>query len=423
MLGSPWCGTVDGMTADTGLVTAGVARYAARLHAVAGARHHVASPLGAWLLLALAGPASSGTDRDALTEVLGCDVASAASMAASLLADPHPLVAGAAAVWTAPGFADTAEFRRWLNGLPAVVSTGELPGQPGLDAWARQHTFGLIETFPLDADQAVLVLATALATRVSWEQPFELAPADALGSSSPWARELGHVLRTPNGPGVRGHVQFIAPTPDDGDVIVHGGTAVGGLLVVSVAARPEVPAGRVLAIAYDIGHRLAVGAPVARRDLASLPLGDGPLWGLREVMAPADSCSAVLPAWSASSRQDLTDPTLGFAAAVRGLVPGAEQWDARQAAMARYSRTGFEAAATTAMAARVAARVPAPHRVAELRFASPYAVVAVATEPATGGYRPPAAVSPWSGLPVFSAWVCQPDDTDTDDPGPAGIPL
>ena len=411
------------MTADTSLLAGPVARYAARLHAIAGPRHHVVSPLGAWLLLALAGPAAAGPDRDALTEVLGCDVGSAASAAADLLADPHPLVASAAATWTARGFEGTPEFRRWLHGLPAEVSTGALPGQPALDAWAREHTFGLIDTFPLDADSAVLVLATALATKVSWERPFVLAPASALGSASPWSRELGQVLRTPRGPDVRGHLQFIAMTPDDGDVIVHCATAAGGLGVVSVAAPPEVPAGRVLAIAYDIAHRLAVGAHVARRDLASLPLGDGPLWSLQEVMAPADGCTAVLPAWSASTRQDLTDPTLGFAAAVRGLVPRAEQWGARQAAMARYSQTGFEAAAATAMVARVAARLPVRHRMAELRFGIPYAVVAIATEEGAGRNGPPAAAGPWTGLPVFSAWVSQPEDADTDDPAAAGRQL
>jgi hypothetical protein len=407
------------MTSDVGFVAGAVARYAGRVHAIAGVRHHVASPLGAWLLLALAGPASTGADRKALTDVLGCDVGAAAAAAAGMLADPHPLVAGAAAVWTAAGFGGTAEFRRWLAELPATVSTGELPGQPALDAWAREHTFGLIDTFPVEAGRAVLILATALATKVSWEMPFVLAPASALGSASPWARELGRVLHTPTGPGARGHVQFIAATPDTGDVIVHGATAAGGLIVVSVGAEPGVPAGRVLATAHDIGHRLAVGAPVARRDLADLPLGDGPLWRLQELMAPADTCTAVLPAWSASSRLDLTDPALGFAAAARSLIPDAENFDARQAAMARYTRIGFEAAAVTAIAIRSAARIPARHRVAELRFGHPYAVVAVATDPAAARGQTRPAVSPWHGVPVFSAWVSEPDDAAGDDPLPA----
>jgi hypothetical protein len=40
-------------------------------------------------------------------------------------------------------------------------------------------------------------------------------------------------------------------------------------------------------------------------------------------------------------------------------------------------------------------------REAELRFAHPYAVVAVAERGAD---------SPWHGVPVFSAWVTEPDD-------------
>ena len=407
------------MTADVSFVAGAVARYAERVQAVVGGRHHVASPLGAWLLLALAGPAASGADRGALTDVLGCDVHKAAAAAADLLADPHPLVASAAAVWTAAGFGGTAEFRRWLADLPAAVSTGELPSQQALDAWAREHTFGLIDRFPVDAGRAVLVLATALATKVSWLVPFGLEPASALGSASPWAHELDWVLHTPTGPDVRGHVQFIAAAPDTGDVIVHCATAAGGLAVVSVGAEPGVPAGLVLATAHDIGHRLAVGAPVARRDLADLPLGDAPLWRLQELMAAADTCTAVLPAWSASSRLDLTDPALGFAAAAHGLVPDAEDFAARQAAMARYTRTGFEAAAVTGIAIRVAAQIPARHRVAELRFGHPYAVVAVATDPAAYT-RPSAGIrSPWHGVPVFSAWVSEPDDAHADNPSPA----
>jgi hypothetical protein len=385
-----------------------VARYGARLHAAAGNQHHVASPLGAWLLLALAAPASTGEDRDTLTDVLGCDVDTAARAAAELLADPHPLVAAAAAVWTAREYTGTADFQHWQAGLPPSVTTGDLPGQAGLDSWAREHTFGLIRRFPVDTSLAYLVLATALATKVSWQLPFELAPASSLGAGSVWADQLEHVLRTPSGPGARGHAQFIAATSDMGDAIVHAATAVGGLLVVSVAALPDVGAGRVLALAHDLGGRLATGVSVERRNLADLPLGDGALWVLHEVMAEGDSCSAVLPAWSASSKLDLTDPVLGFAAAKRGLVPDPDPWEASQAAMARYSRTGFEAAAVTAFASLAAARIPARHRQAELRFGHPYAVVALVQDDR----------SPWHGLPVFSAWITAPENAREDEAQP-----
>jgi hypothetical protein len=403
------------MAASVSIVAGCVTRYAARLHGAAGTRHHVASPLGAWLLLALAGPASRGADRESLADVLGCDVDVAAAAAAELRADAHPLVAAAAAVWTAPWLQPTEDFRRWQARLPAAVTTGDLPGQRELDGWAREHTFGLIDRFPVDVSEAYLVLATALATKVSWQLPFRLAPAGDLGAGSPWAGRLQRVLRTPDAPPTRGHVQFIGATADGTDVIVHAAAAVGGLLVVSVAAEPDVPAARVLAAAHEFGRALATGRAVERRDLAGLPLGEAPLWVLRQVTAAADSCSAVLPAWSASSVLDLTDPVLGFTAAKHGLVPGEVPWDAQQAAMARYSRTGFEAAAVTAVAVMAAARLPGARRHAELRFGHPYAVVALTQDDADG---------PWHGLPVFSAWVTEPeepDDANDGVPGPSGM--
>src|SRR5262245_47766931 len=133
------------MTAPASLVSDCVSAYAARLHAVIDTAHYVASPLGAWLLLALVAPASTGTDRDTLTDVLGCPADTAARAAADLLARPHPLVASAAAVWTAFGAQLGAEFERWLAHLPPEVTTGDLPGQAGLDRWVREHTFGLID--------------------------------------------------------------------------------------------------------------------------------------------------------------------------------------------------------------------------------------------------------------------------------------
>lgn len=396
-----------------------VCRYAARLSAATGPGHQVASPLAAWLLLALAGPASAGADRDALADVLGCDPAAAARSAAGLLARPHPAVASAAAAWTGGPAEQDEHLRQWRDGLPAQVSRGPLPDQAGLDAWAREHTFGLIRRFPVQrTPQLLLVLATAMATRVSWQTPFDAVPASRLGQASPWASRLTRVLATP--PRRPGHEQFIAVTPDAGDVAVHVATARDGLAVVSVAAQPEVPAATALAAAHRIGCQHVAGVQLPRREPAGLPLGEGPLWLVREERSAAGpDCTAVLPAWSATSEHDLTAAGLGFAAAARALLPPGEPWQARQSAMARYTRTGFEAAAVTALAVALAARPPVIRRVAELRFGHPYAVVAIATDPAPadGG---PAAPDAWRGLPVFSAWVSEPDDTEPDDTGAPG---
>lgn len=407
------------MPAGSGELARCVTGYAARLHAAAGRRHNVASPLGAWLLLALAAPASTGDHRAVLTDVLGCDVDTASRYADQLLAHPYPVVASAAAVWTRAGTELTEHAQQWRDALPTAVESGDLPDQAGLDRWAREHTFGLIDRFPVDVTQAYLVLASALATKVSWTAPFTLAPATALGPDSAWSTGLSRVLRTPAVAPPGAHRQFIAATKEAGDVAVHAAASRDGLAVYSVAGSRAADYLDVLAAAHQIACADAAGAAVDRLDLHSLSLGDGPAWVLREELAasPADKYISLLPAWSARSDHDLSEPGLGFDAAASGLTTTAgDSWTASQAAMARYTRTGFEAAAVSAMAGFAAMRSEQSRRVAELRFGHPYAVVAVASgDPAAG-----TEYAAWHGVPVFSAWVSEPENAQDDEDPPAG---
>src|SRR5262249_1583642 len=117
-------------------VIAPLARYARQLRQVAGAGHHVASPLGAWLLLALAGPACAGDDLRQLEQILGADAGAAAGFAAELLAHPHPVVHAAAAVWGGTGPGAGARIASWQAGLPLQVDTGPVPCQAELHAFA-----------------------------------------------------------------------------------------------------------------------------------------------------------------------------------------------------------------------------------------------------------------------------------------------
>src|SRR5689334_12083498 len=109
-----------------------LAEYATRFHAAVGASHPVASPLGAW-------PGMAPDD--------------AVRVAAELLDTPNPAVATAAAIWQRMTDSKVA-----FSGLPPTVETGALPDQAYLDAWAREHTFGLIDKFPLLLDPATLLI-------------------------------------------------------------------------------------------------------------------------------------------------------------------------------------------------------------------------------------------------------------------------
>ncbi|WP_433318872.1 hypothetical protein ACQP0U_13095 [Micromonospora sp. CA-269861] len=398
--------------------------YAARLHATAGDGHHVASPLGAWLLLAVCASAAADPDPVAaertageLARALGTDLSSAAEVARALLEAPHPLVGSATALWHRPGQGDGGPAG-WRAALPSTTEVGVLPDQTGLDAWAREHTLGLIETFPLRVrPDVVLALASALATRVSWATPFDVADARTLGADSPWAGHLRRALRSPS----QGHRCAIVSTALAGDVIVHAVPAQttdgAGLVVLSVAAAPQVPPAEVLAVAYDLSAGAADGAqPAGSRSLFDLPLGATPLWTLSEERVRTrardgreERHTAVLPCWSARSDHDLTAPALGFPAAAATLATAmalpVERFEARQTAVARFDRYGFEAAAVTGMFGLTSLPPEGVARTAELRFGHPYAVVAVATDTRADG-----ATGPWHGLPVFSAWVAEPEE-------------
>ncbi|MFI2713612.1 hypothetical protein ACH495_26155 [Micromonospora sp. NPDC018662] len=396
-----------------------LAHYAARLHGAAGDTHHVASPLGAWLLLALTGPAATGQARATLTEALGVDPDDAAAAARALLVAPHPMVAAATALWERTPFEELTE---WRAGLPGPTERGPLPDQAALDAWARERTGGLVERFPVDvAPETLLILANALATRVSWADPFEVAPAAELGAESAWAGRLRQVLRTPP----FGHRCAVVATGHAGDVAVHvaparAGDDGAGMLVVSVAAAPQVPAGTVLAAAQQLAVTAAAvpdGPVPGQRSLFDLPLGESPLWTVREEPTRTfardgreERATAVLPCWSAASRHDLTPAGFGFDAAARalgGLLGLAEPpFEAAQSAVARFGRYGFEAAAVTAFGMVAGLPPEGVARVADLRFGHPYAVVAVATDAAGG---------PWHALPVYSAWVADPAEVPADE--------
>ena len=395
-----------------------VNRYSGRLHAAAGDGHHVVSPLGAWMVLALCGPLfeDDPAGREEMAHLLGADPVAAAALASALLRESHPLVAAGAGLWIRSEY-DNRRAQAWRAALPEQVATGDIPSQEKLDQWADERTMGLIDRFPIDVTGDVFcLLATALATKVSWEVPFQVVDADRLDQWH-WPQALTRVLETPPDPR---HQQFITQPTPIGPLAVHLTSARGGLLVGSViAADISAPAKRVLEEAERIvAAEARQTATTPRQSLFDLPLGDGPVWTVTEEPGAGrhpsertERYTTILPAWSAHTKVDLTGEDLGFGSAAATIAKawGLKTWfyEAAQSAMARYSAEGFEAAAISALHVALAAhRWPdATPRRATIRFTHPYAVVAVA-------YDDPRQASPsaWHGVPVFSAWVTRPED-------------
>ncbi|CRZ17303.1 serpin family protein [Mycolicibacterium neworleansense] len=382
-----------------------VSAYAARFNESLLGEHAVASPLGLWLLLALAGPAASGESRRDLERVLGTTVEDAAARAAALLSEPHPAVSALSAVWDralGPAFDD------WARTLPAVVERGPVPDQADADAWAQSHTNGLINRFPLQLSELTrLVLASALATDISWAEP--LATTAELGGA--FGKRIGTALMFDDG------IQLVADTDAAGMVAVAAPPSSSALDVLSVIAAPEVPPRDVDTAAHQVAAMLRGDERAARR-VPVEELAAGHAWTVterreRRVGGPGVQAEwrTRLPAWSAISDHNLENAP-GMAPVfdtLRGFARPEDlpvEFSARQAAVASYTREGFKAAAVTAIG-MVAGCLPQFHEVLvrriDLWFNRPFAVLACADR-----YDGP---QPWRGVPVFSAWVTEPQET------------
>lgn len=403
------------------------------------------SALGVWLLLAACagaarGPrAAHGPHAAALEEALGCSCDEAAELLAAFLADRPSAVRVAIAVWVAAG-ESAPELAEWRAHLPADVESGAMPSREEADAWVKRETLGLIRSLPVSVDELTrVVLASALATRVSWEEPFGVVAAEqGLGESSPWRGSVSRLLYDDHPDGRA----LIARTERAGEVAVHLAVAQEDLTVVSVSARPDLRRAHVLAAAHTVALALA-GREVAELacSLYDLPLGAGHSWDISECEVPVFApeprleriAGAALPAWYIAQRLALEEsPRFGTAPALEALLAlvGPRRTDlttAVQTAAASFTRYGFEAAAATTFAASAsAARLPtqrATERSAVLRFDHPHAVVAVAGRLSVAGgaaggaaeaASPPG--SAWAGLPVFTAWVDEPDEPEGDAP-------
>lgn len=223
---------------------------------------------------------------------------------------------------------------------------------------------------------------------------------------------------------------MIGDTQAAGLVGAHVAASRDGLAVVSVLGPVDVDRAGVIAAAYEVALGLdgiRIGEWVS---LFDVPAGRSDLGEIVEETVTVTRGStevgcAVLPTWHASTQLDLLNgPTAdGFRAAGRLLAgvlpPGPNRLEARQAAVASYTREGFEAAAVTGFAVAKSAPVPRQvlRRTLTLRFHRPYAAVAITAEPSR--LRDRARVDHHSGrqtttqflLPVFSAWVAEPAET------------
>lgn len=398
-----------------------VSAYSARVCNAVLEQHQgasISSPLGIWVLLCACQVGAEDPERARLEEVTGCSAAQAARLLEEFVANVPEALKAALALWVRPD-RDTKALRAWARQLPAEIEVGPMPTQAEADAWADRNTLGLISTFPVSVREMLVLLASAIATRVSWEEPFEVASArERFAPASPWIDAVQHVLfrELPMD-------AAIVESSQAGLVAVYEAVAQEDLTVICVSAEPTVDRQAVLGAAHEIAAHVVTGEELPGRSLFDLPNGEGHSWTIVETERPAWQAgqrferiiNAALPAWEIEGTLDLLrSDSFGAGVAVAFLQskigPGLPE--AKQVALATFDRYGFKAAAITAVGVTSAAVRPPTEtgieRTAMLRFDHPFAALAIAGRPRRPGGR-------FRGLPLFDAWIDTPTEVDPAD--------
>lgn len=373
---------------------AAVNRMTARWLATWGTSSGVLSGAGAWPLIALlAGSADQPADGE-LAEASGIEPASgiaAAGEVMSLLAATDGVDA-ALGLWAQ----ERARVRpQWRESVGADT-VGTLTGNPEtdqavLDDWARLRTGGLIDHFPIELHpEILLVLATAIAMRTTWVREFE--PGAHGPRSGPWSgRQLASLNRT---------------TADVDDVRTAT-TPAGELTLTTVAGRNQLdvhlvlgPDGAMPSAVLPAAVDVATGAVPATTGSALLASAtvSGP--GMRIVSATKPSVQLTTVPFEVTSDHDLLAEADVFGLRTvsrrdRGYfsqVAETELYvsDARQSAIARFTATGFEAAAVTALGMRATSMPVLSAKALAVTYDRPFGFVATHRE---------------SGLVLFAGWV------------------
>lgn len=388
-------------------MTATAAQAANHLTARWAATHAAGSTAlsgaGAWPLLALLAAAADGQARAELEAAVGRPADSADAGARDLLStlSGSPTVRSALGVWARAELPVTAW---WTGAVPAGVR-GELSGNARharavLDAWAAERTGGLIEAMPVAVGpDTLMVLASALAVRTGWAEPFEDFPWRIV--ESPWARD--------------GYVAGLTRTTSDTDALAVADTPAGKITLLAVRGTEDVDVHLMLGEAERApGELLSAGIAALDDDQARVPgsrlhVGaEGPGIGVAEIPSfnPAPTLRVATVRFTVNGDHDLlaNGPLFGLVAATdagRGHFPGISPQplavsQARQGATATFTAEGFRAAAVTALGMQ-AGSAPPPHLVRSVwvAFDRPFGFAAVHRS---------------TGLVLVAGWVAEPQE-------------
>lgn len=307
----------------------------------------VSSALGSWLLLAaLAVGVDYSTQPSAkalIEERLCTTVEQAEEMIKEITNIPQ--LNYVAHAWSNNSRLDSFPvINKWWKDNKTLNSTPQIPSKQWLDNWANKNTNGLIPSFPLEVDsEVVLLAANIIYSKFSWESPFEVVENNKMAEKwdvpSFLFSKKSSALFVKHENSMFVHLPVYSQTKE----IVHLVMALG-----------EVTDSELLSATVAISDPWK-NKVVPYNEIEAIP-GLIEFEKIRAISGPA--YEVTLPAWTAESSIDLMeDERYGFVDITRIFSKDAKRpftAEAKQVAVSKFKRKGFEAAAVTAYMMRAA---------------------------------------------------------------------
>lgn len=348
----------------------------------------VGSPLGSWLLVASVASGLEFGNNPALKaeteERLHMSIEEAREAVKEILEQYRELNYVSQA-WTIPNLSSLPAVQKWVEANTLIPHEGNIPSQEHIDEWAATNTNDLIKKFPSEMnDDTMVVIANIIYSKLAWKTKFVAVPATE--PMKGWGVET--VLSSY----ATKDVQFAKD--ENNDVFVtYNVKAAGGKESVSLVTclSQEADPAKLM----DVLSNVEAMEKILPNDEILLTFSKD-MYKVKEVRRGSTPTiiEANIPAWDAQSAHKLLEnKSMGYQELFKALGEGAQGGfaaDAKQVAVAKFDKDGFEAAALTAMVmARSAMPTMMTQTIYELNFTKPFVFVSYLQK-----------------LPVFSGYIC-----------------
>jgi serine protease inhibitor len=352
-----------------------------------GESNIVSSPLGSWLLVA---SVASGLDlsnnsplKEDIEKTLHMSIEEASNAVKEILEQYRELNYVSQA-WTAPNLSSLPAVQKWVEANTLLPHEGNIPSQEKIDEWASTNTNDLIKKFPSEMNEATMVvIANIIYSKLAWKTQFKTVPANE--QMSRWGVENVLVANATE------DVKFVKDM--DGNVYASYRVKATGdkesvSLVTSLSGEDDPK--KLMDVIGNIEEMEELTPDEAALNCSK------DIFRVKEVRRGTTPTVIIanVPAWDAESEHSLlANKALGYQSLFEAFGEGSEggfDAQAKQVAVAKFDKDGFEAAALTSMVmARCAMPSLVTQTVYELNFGNPFVFV-----------------SHLQKLPVFSGYIC-----------------